>query len=239
MQEIFTTIFYQPILNLLVFIYNFLPGHDIGLSIIFLTIIIKLILWPLSQQSVKSQRSLMNLQPKIDEIKKQYASNKEQMGKAIIELYKQERVNPFSSCLPLLAQLPFFWAVFQVFRDGLGGESLDLVYSFISRPELINPISFGLIDLSKPNVLLAAVVGLTQYWQAKMLPIKRPEMNNSGSRDEDMAAMINKQMIYFMPVFTVVICLTLPSGLSLYWLVLNLLTILQQFYLFRGEKPAV
>ena len=96
MATIFQTIFYQPILNLLVFLYNIIPGHDIGLAIILMTIVIKLILLPLSKQSIKSQKALQELQPKIEEIKKKYA-NKEEQGRAMMQLYKQEKVNPFSS----------------------------------------------------------------------------------------------------------------------------------------------
>ena len=235
MSEIFNAIFYQPILNLLVFLYNIIPGHDIGLAIIIMTVIIKLILLPLSKQSIKSQKSLQELQPKIDEIKKKYADNKEEQGRAMMQLYKQEKVNPFSSCLPLLIQLPFLWAVFMVFRDGLSGQSLNLVYSFIYQPEVINTISLGFINLAKPNIILAILAGLAQFWQAKMMITKRPDVRGSGAKDEDMMAIMNKQMLYIMPALTVFIGLSFPGGLALYWLITTLLTALQQLYLFKKK----
>jgi len=238
MATIFQTIFYQPILNLLVFLYNIIPGHDIGLAIILMTIVIKLILLPLSKQSIKSQKALQELQPKIEEIKKKYA-NKEEQGRAMMQLYKQEKVNPFSSCLPLLIQLPFLWAVFRVFRDGLNNHSLNYVYSFISRPEAINSVSLGLVDLAKPNAVLAVLAGLAQFWQAKMMTTKRPEVRANGAKDEDMMAVMNKQMLYFMPVLTVVIGLSFPGGLTLYWFVTTLLTALQQLYLFKKKEKAI
>lgn len=236
MSNIFQLIFYQPVLNLLVFLYNVIPGHDIGLAIIAMTFIIKIILLPFSKQSIKSQKALQDIQPKIDEVKRKFANNKEAMGRAMMELYKKEKVNPFSSCLPLLVQLPFLWAVFRVFQDGLNGKSLSLVYSFISRPEKINPISFGLIDLSKSNVILAVLAGLAQFWQAKMMSTKRPEVKTNSAKDEDMMAIMNKQMIYLMPALTIFIGLTFPGGLALYWLVTTLLTALQQLYLFRKRN---
>ncbi|MFA6306531.1 MAG: YidC/Oxa1 family membrane protein insertase [Patescibacteria group bacterium] len=236
MSQIFNLIFYQPILNLLVFLYNIVPGHDIGLAIIIMTVVIKLILLPLSKQSIKSQKSLQELQPKIDEIKKKYADNKEEQGRAMMQLYKQEKVNPLSSCLPLLIQLPFLWAVFMVFRAGLSGKSLNLVYSFIHQPELINTISLGFIDLAKPNVVLAVLAGLAQFWQAKMMTIKRPEVKSQGAKDENMMAIMNKQMLYMMPALTVFIGLSFPGGLALYWLVTTLLTALQQLYLFKKKE---
>jgi len=232
----FQTFFYQPIFNLLIFLYDIIPGHDLGLAIIALTIIIKMVLLPLSKQSIKSQKALQEIQPKIEEIKKKYKDNKEAMGRAMMELYKQEKVNPFSSCLPLLIQLPFLWAVFRVFRNGLNGESLELVYSFISRPETLNATSFGLIDLSHPNTVLAVLAGLAVFWQSKMMSTKRPETKSEGARDENMMAIMNKQMLFFMPALTVFICLTFPSGLALYWLTTTILTGLQQLYIFKQKN---
>ncbi|MDP3043675.1 MAG: YidC/Oxa1 family membrane protein insertase [bacterium] len=232
----FQTFFYQPIFNLLIWLYNIIPGHDLGLAIIALTVIIKLALLPLSKQSIKSQKALQELQPKIDEIKKKYADKKEEQAKAMMELYKREKVNPFSSCLPLIIQLPFLWAVFQVFRDGLNGEALDLVYSFISRPEALKVISFGFLNLSQPNMVLAVLAGLAQFWQAKMMITKRPEIKSEGSRDENIMAIMNKQMLYFMPILTVVICMQFSSGLALYWLTTTILTAFQQLYIFKRKE---
>ncbi|MDD4901002.1 MAG: YidC/Oxa1 family membrane protein insertase [Patescibacteria group bacterium] len=235
MSQIFHVVFYQPILNLLVFLYNIIPGHDIGLAIIVMTIVIKAILLPLSKQSIKSQKSLSSLQPKIDEIKKQYANNKEEQGRAMMRLYKEEKINPFSSCLPLLIQLPFLWAVFIVFRDGLSNQALNNIYSFIYNPGTINAISLGFIDLAKPNIVLAILAGAAQFWQAKMMTTKRPEVKGAGAKDEDMMAIMNKQMLYVMPILTVVIGMTFPGGLALYWLVTTVLTALQQLYLFKQK----
>ena len=233
----FTTIFYQPILNLLVFLYDIIPGNDLGVAIIALTVIIKLVLLPLSKKALKSQKALQDLQPKMEELKKKYGKNKEEMGKAMMALYRDNKVNPFSSCLPLLIQLPFLFAVFKVFRSGLGNGSLDLVYSFVPRPEVIDTISFfGLLDLSQSSVLLAISAGLAQFWQSKMLLTKKPAIKSPGAKDESMAAMMNKQMLYMMPVITVVFAMQFESGLALYWLVNTLLTIVQQFYLFRHKN---
>ncbi len=235
----FQTIFYQPLLNLLVFLYNIVPGHDFGVAVIIMTVIIKIILLPLSKKSIKSQKALQDLQPKIDEVKKKFANNKEEMGRAMMALYKENKVNPFSSCLPLLIQLPFLFAVFKVFRDGLANGSLDLVYSFIHRPEVINAVSLGFLDLSKPNIALAILAGIAQFWQAKMMVTKKAEVKGPGSKDEDMMAMMNKQMVYFMPAMTVFIGLTLPGGLSLYWFVTTVLTALQQKYIFQHKEKAI
>ncbi len=238
MSSIFQTIFYQPVLNLLVLIYNIVPGHDLGIAIILLTIVIKLILLPLSKQSIKAQKSLQDLQPKINEIKKRYNGKKEEMGKAMMTLYKENKVNPFSSCLPLLIQLPFLLAVFRVFRDGFANSSLNLVYPFITRPEAINTISLGFIDLSARNIPIAVLAGVAQFWQAKMMVTKKAEIHTEGSKDEDMMAIMNKQMIYFMPILTVFFGMSFPGGLALYWLVTTVLTGVQQVYIFNQKQTA-
>ena len=239
MIALYNTILYEPIFNLLVWLYNVLPGGDVGFAIIVLTIIIKLILFPFSLQSIKSQRALQTLQPKIDELKAKYKDRKEEMTKAMMELYKQEKVNPFSSCLPLLIQFPFLIAVFQVFRQGLASDNFDILYSFVANPGHINSMFLGIVDLANPSIYLALLAGLAQFWQTKMMMAKRPPAElrkKKGAKDEDMAAMMNKQMVYFMPIFTVFIGATLPAGLTLYWLITTFLMALQQLYFFKKNK---
>lgn len=236
MSNLFHTFLYEPILNLLVFLYNIVPGHDLGIAIILLTIIIKIVLLPLSKQSIKSQKALQELQPKTNEIKAKYAGNKEEMGRAMMDLYKQNKVNPFSSCLPLLIQLPFFFAVFKVFKDGLNETTLSFVYPFIDRPQEISSTFLGLVDLSKPSVVLAILAGGAQFWQAKMMITKKAEVKTEGAKDENIMAAMNKQMLYFMPAITIFIGITLPGGLSLYWFVITILTVLHQIYIFRKDK---
>ncbi|MFA6918816.1 MAG: YidC/Oxa1 family membrane protein insertase [Patescibacteria group bacterium] len=236
MIHILTVIFYQPLLNLLIFLYNVIPGQDMGLAIIAITIIIKLALYPLSAQSLKAQKAMTELQPKINEIKKQYKDQKEEQAKQLMNLYKQEKINPLSSCLPLLIQLPFLFAIYQVFRDGLSNRSMELLYPFIAHPASINNIAFGFLDLNKPQIILALLAGAAQFWQAKMLVSKRPEIKTPESKDEDMAAIMNKQMTYMMPIVTVIIGIGLPSGLTLYWFIFTLGTVFQQLVAFRHKK---
>ncbi len=235
MIQFFTTVFYQPLLNLLVFVYNVIPGHDIGLAIIILTILIKAILYPFNAQSLKSQKQIQEIQPKIDALKQQYKDNKEKQASELMKLYKEEKVNPFSSCLPLLIQLPFLIAIYQVFNVGLT-KDLSLIYPFIDNPIRLSPIAFGFFDLSKALPAVAVLAGLAQFFQTKMMFRKKPVVKGEGSKDEDMMAMMNNQMMYMMPIMTVVIGFTLPGGLTLYWLVLTILNIFQQMIVFRKPK---
>lgn len=239
MSYLFHVIFYQPILNLVVFLYNTIPGSDLGIAVIALTVIIKLALYPLTKKSLQGQKALQDLQPKIDELKKKYADKKDEMGRAMLELYKENKVNPFSSCLPLLIQLPFLWAVFKVLRSSLDAGALNALYPFVHRPEIINTTLLGLTDLSKPNIVLAVLAGLSQFWQAKSMMTKKPAVKGEGSADENMAAIMNKQMLYMMPILTIIIGIKLPGGLTLYWFVMTLVQVLQQYWMFRKKPGAV
>ncbi len=232
----FHTFFYQPIFNILVFIYNVLPIEDLGVSIVLLTVLIKGVLYPLSSKSIKSQKELADLQPKINELKEQYKNDREQMGRAMIELYKQHNINPLSSCLPLLIQLPFFYAIFKVFNTITKPDSFSLLYPFVAQPGNLQTNFLGMINLSNPSLILAVLAGLSQFVQARMLSSKRTPVKGAESRDEDFTAILNKQMIYMMPFLTVVIGMKFAGGLALYWLVTNLLTILQQLLVFKKAK---
>lgn len=235
MSELFHAILYQPLLNLLIFFYNVIPGHDFGVAIIVLTIIIRLILWPLAQKSIAAQKAMSSLQPKIAELKAKYKDNKQEIARATMELYKSEKVNPFSSCLPLLIQLPILIALYWVLMAVLKSEKFDLLYPFVANPGTIKTIAFGFLELAKANWGIAILAGAAQFWQAKMLPMTPPAVKGEGSKDEGMMAMMNKQMLYMMPIMTVVIGGTLPAGLTLYWLVTTVLTALQQVIMFRKK----
>ena len=154
----------------------------------------------------------------------------------MMKLYKEEKINPFSSCLPLLIQLPFLFALYSVFQTGLSNGDLNLIYPFIYNPGHINTLAFGFLNLADKNWILAVLAGAAQFWQAKMLMVKKPEINNKDSKDEGMASMMNKQMTYMMPIMTVFIGVSLPGGLVLYWLVMTVLTALQQIWVFRQKK---
>jgi YidC/Oxa1 family membrane protein insertase len=240
MIQLYNTIFYDPLFNLLIWLYNIVPGNDIGIAIIILTLLIRVVLFPLYYQSIRSQRALQEIQPKVNELKNKYKDEKEKMSKELMVLYKNEKVNPFSSCLPLVIQFPFLIAVYQVFRSGLNSDSLDLLYPFITNPGHLNSVSFGFIDLAVPSVILAFLAGSAQFWQAKMMVTKKPPLVKgkeiSGAKDEKMMATMNKQMVYFMPFITVIIGVSLPAGLTLYWFITTLLMALQQLWMFK-KKP--
>lgn len=240
-MEIFQTVLYEPIYNLLIWLYAILPFADIGFAIIALTIIIKLVLWPLTHASLKSQKRLQELQPKLEEIKAEHKGDKEKLAKAMMEVYSKEKVNPLSSCLPMLIQLPILLALYQVLRSGLSIDNDFTVYSFIPAPEQINDVFLGLIDLSERSIVLAVLAGIFQFFQTRMLIARKPPKSikkEKGVRDENMLASMNQSMMYFMPVITVVIGISLPGGLTLYWVAVNIVSIIQQKIAFTKKNKA-
>ncbi len=237
-MRIFFIVCYQPIFNALVWLYNVVPGSDIGIAIILLTILLKLVLWPFSIQALKSQKAMQELQPKLKDLQEKHKGKKDELAKATMELYSKEKVSPFSSCLPLLIQLPFLIALYQVLRDGLASKGFESLYPFIQNPGHVEPTLLGLLNLQSPNFVLAILAGGAQFWQSKMLTTKRPPRSvqgKEGSKDEDTMARMNKQMMYMMPAITVIIGAGLPGGLALYWFATSLLTVAQQAYFFRKK----
>ncbi len=235
MSNILQTILYQPMFNAFVALYNLIP--DVGVVIILITIIIKLILYPLNKKAIVAQKNMAELQPKMEAIKEQYKGDQQKIAQETMQLYKTNKVNPLGSCLPILIQLPIFIAIYYVLRAGLSNGSFDLLYPFVKNPDTIKTTTLGLLDLAKASYILAILAGAAQFWQAKMMYRKQPpKAAGAGGKDESMMAMMNKQMLYMMPAMTVIIGLSLPGGLSLYWFVSTLLTALQQKVMMRkGE----
>ncbi len=231
----FVILFYQPILNLLIWLYNTIPGGDLGWAIIALTLLVKAVLWPMSAKSLKSQKALQELQPKVQALREKFANNKEQLGREMMNLYKEQKVSPFSSCLPLLIQLPFLFAIYQVLISGFTEETLTRLYPAVANPGTVNTVFLGFIHLENPNVFIALVAGILQFFQTRMMTHNR-QPGIPGAADEGIASMVNKQMMYMMPVLTVIIGATLPGGLSLYWTINTLVSLIQQILVFKKHE---
>lgn len=232
--QTFNTILYQPLFNALVLLYEFLPGHDFGIAIIVLTILIRLLVFPLMAKSLKSQKTITELQPKIQDIQKKYKNDKERQTKEIMELYQREKINPFGGCLPVLIQLPILIALYRVFWRGLQPESLHFLYSFVPNPGLINPFFLGVLNLSQPNLVLAVLTGVCQFFQSKTITPKRKKGEKGGELAVQISEQVSKQMLYFFPIFTVILLLRLPAAVGLYWVVTVLFSILQQRLIYKS-----
>ena len=226
--RIFHNILIYPLINVLVYFYHYIP--DIGIVIILLTVLIRLILLPSFHKSLKHQRALQSLQPKMDEIKEKYKDDKEAQAKAMMELYSIHKVNPLSSCLPLLIQLPILIALYRVFIQSLGSGPLQGLYHFVPNPGHIDPMFLHLINLGTKNYWLAIIAALSQYFLGLMQQPNKPT--------DSTARIMRAQMLYMFPLVTLFIGLKIPAGLVLYWIVTTLFGIAQQYYIIRKEAAA-
>ena len=233
----FNSILYKPLLNGLILLYQYIPGHDFGIAVIVLTLIIRLVLHPSSIRGVRSQRALTKLQPKIQEIQKEYKDDKNKQTKLLMELYQKEKINPFSGCLPMLLQLPVLIALYQVFLRGLTPESLNgSLYAFVNNPGLINFSFLGIITLTNPNIFLALLAGVLQFYQLK---ISTAPKQNAQTKGSDFSKTMQSQMIYFFPLFTVYIIWQFGSIIGLYWTVSILFSIAEQYIVKREQGQQI
>lgn len=233
MANIFNTILYQPFLNALIFIYNSLPGRDFGLAIVVMTVVVRLVLMPLSIKALVSQRNITKIQPKLKELQTKYKNDKQALSRETMVLYKEHGVNPLSGCLPILIQLPILIALYQVFNSGFKETSFNMLYNFVKNPGTINHLAFGLFDIATKNPIMAVLAGGLQFVQTKISTANQP--TGAGAQDNPMMAM-NKQMLYFFPIFITIIAWNLPFGLTLYWVVTTLFSIFEQLYISKWHK---
>ncbi len=219
MASFFFTILYQPLYNLLVFIYTVAPWGGLGLAIIVMTIIVKSLVLPLTYKSMKAQKELQEIQPKIAEIKEKYKEDKETMAKELMSVYKVHNVNPFASCLPTIVQLFVFIALYKALEAGIHTVDPSILYDFVSSPGTMSPFFLGM-DLGKISIPLAVLSAVCQYFQAKQMITRRPPAVARGTgpaMDEDMTAIMNKMMVYMLPIMMLVIGVTtLVGGVTLY-----------------------
>lgn len=227
---------YQPLYNILIFLYDFLPGRDFGIAIIFFTITLRLVLVPLYKKQVESQKKLQENQPRIKEIQQKYKNDKEKQTREIMEFYKKNKINPFAGCLPIVVQLFFLIAIYQILFN-ISKENFVVraneLYTFIANPGIVNHFFLGIIDLSRPNVYLAIIAAIAQYYQSKMLFANQPMKLNKDVDKPDFFQIMNRQMLYLGPLLTLFIGVKFPAGLALYWLTSTLFMIAQQWQMDR------
>ncbi|MEQ8181532.1 MAG: membrane protein insertase YidC [Smithellaceae bacterium] len=192
-----------PLLWVLNFIHNYIANY--GVAIIVLTLLIKIVFWPLGNLSYKSMQEMKKLQPKIAELKERYKNDQQKIGAETMALYKAHKVNPFGGCLPIVIQIPIFFGLYKA-----------LLYSIELRH---SPFFWWIQDLSAkdPYYITPIIMGATQFIQQKMTPTMGDPMQ--------------AKLMLFMPVIFTFFFLNFPSGLVIYWLFNNIFSIGQQYYM--------
>lgn len=232
---LFNTLLYNPLYNGLIFLVSIVPAANVGIAVISLTVIVKLVLFPLSLKAVRTQMAVRAIEPKLNDIKKKYEKDKQEQARKVMELYRTENINPFSSFLVILIQLPIILALYFVFFSG-GLPMVDkaLLYSWVTLPDVVNMHFLWIDDVSGRSFILALIAGITQYIQIKLaLPPLKARTKEQSFKD-DLARSFNLQMRYVMPVVVVGIAYFISAAIALYWATSNLFAIGQELYVRRA-----
>lgn len=227
MSFFFHEFLYRPLLNALVFLYNTVAFHDLGIAIVLLTLLVRVVLFPLFYKSFKNQALLQRLQPEIKRIQHDHKHDREKQAKALLGLYQTHKVNPFSSFLLLFIQLPVLIALYQVFSKGISAVNGADLYSFLEAPEAFQPTLLGLINLTKRSILIVGFAAAAQYVQGKLSLPKRAASEGNMER-------MSRQMVVMGPAFTILFLFSLPAAIGLYWLITSLFSLVQQVYINRS-----
>jgi len=235
-RSVWRALLFRPILNILVFFLQ-IPGHYLWLSIILLTILVKVLLIIPSKKGIIAQQKMQKIQPEIEKIKKKYANNQQAQAQEMMGLWKKHKVNPGGALLPMLIQFPIMIALFFTVKDGLLPHNEYLLYPFLQHFSFsdINFYFLGM-NLAEINILktlpLAVMVGGLQFWQMQSMVKKNA---NKGGKQSHQSAM--KILNYILPVVVVVFSVTLPSAVALYWGISTVFAIGQQALL-QKEDPS-
>lgn len=232
--NIFDAVVYKPIYNALVYFVDIIPTHDIGIAVIIVTILVRIILWPLAKRAVLSQMAMKQVAPEIEELKKKYKDKPQEQAQAIFALYKARNIRPFAGFLVLLVQLPVLFGLYWVFAlGGFPKVNADLLYSFVPVPSMVNMEFLGLIDMAGHSVVLAILAMATQFIYTRLSMGPRgsatPVETVEASFSKDMARSFDFQARYVLPVIVGVIGLTLPAVAPLYMATASLFMIGQEY----------
>jgi YidC/Oxa1 family membrane protein insertase len=243
MSYIWHTFFFDPVYNSLIFFIDVVRNGDVGIAIICTVILVKLVILPISLKATRTQLVMRELEPKLAKIKEDFKDKKEMQAIKTMELFKEAKVNPFSSILMLFIQIPIVIALYFSVYSG-GGVKLPLInteilYSFIPTPETVNMIFLGFMDITAKSLPLAFMAGITQFIHTHLtLPAPKPrDPNAEPNFKEDFGRSMHMQMKYVMPILIFVVAYTISAAIALYFTISNLMSIAQEYVVrYKGLK---
>ena len=232
-SALFHTVFYNPIYNALVALVSIIPGGDVGVAVILITIAIRLILLPFSLSAARATRAMKALEPHIKELKEKHKDDKEAEALATWALYREARVNPFSGFITMLIQLPVLLALYWVFRyEALTSIDAARLYAFTPIPTHVTMEFLGLISVAGKSALLAALAALTQYLQAHLALSSASPPSGEGAQ-ADFQKVMGAQLKYVFPILIGIISYTTSGAVALYFITTNLAGALQEWHVRR------
>lgn len=241
MLDFFHTALFVPIYNLLILLVDKLPGGDLGLAVILVTLIVKIVTAPLSFSALKTQKVMKEIEPDLKQLRETYKDNREEQAKALFALYRERGINPLAplaSIVLLLIQIPILITLFFVFQSKLLIDGVDpaLLYSFVPPPEVISPLFLGFVSIAGSSIVLAALAGLAQFLQAwYAIPIVKAAKD--ASMMDEFARVTSIQARFIFPIIMAVVSFT-SGAIALYFITSSLFAIFQEFWIRRlNLKP--
>ena len=233
MTGLFAEAIIKPIYNGFAFFIGVAPGGSVGVAIILTTLLVRIVLLPLSHKASLSQVKMRALAPELEAIRKKHAKNKEEQAKKTFELYRQHKLNPFSSCVSIIIQIPIILGLFYVFFKYLPqGINPEYLYKLVLMPDSINLSFLGIFDLKGKSIILAGLAATAQFFQLKyMSPVPTPgDKKEKGTLAEELLKNMTKQMRYTLPVVVFVGAHYTSAAVALYWTTSNLFSFGHEWY---------
>jgi YidC/Oxa1 family membrane protein insertase len=230
----FHVVFYNPIYNALVALVALIPGGDVGVAAIALTIIIRLIILPFSLSAARTQRAMKVLEPKLKDLKEKHKGDKEKEAIETLALYRDARVNPFISILTTFIQIPILLALYWVFYyEPFSTVNTALLYAFTPIPHSVSLLFLGIISVTGKSIFLAALAGISQFFQAHITLSGTNSLNNTATTQGNFQQIMGMQLKYVFPVLIATISYTTSGAVALYFITTNLAGITQEWYVRR------
>jgi YidC/Oxa1 family membrane protein insertase len=245
MLEFFHQFLYIPIYNLLIYLVGVLPGADVGLAVVIVTLIVKAITFPLSISALKTQAAMRRIEPALKEVRETHKDDKQKQAEAMFALYKEHKIKPFSSILAMLVQIPVLITLFLVFqRESMGQVNPEILYSFVPDPGMFSALFLGIFAIAGHNIILAAIAAITQFIQARYaipLPEKKErDLSKAPTRAEmgnEFGRAMAIQARYVLPIVIGVVAYT-SGAIALYLITSNMVALLQELYVRRAKLKA-
>ncbi len=229
----FHAVFYNPIYNALVAFMALVPGGDVGVAVILLTVCIRLILLPFSLSAARTQRAMKILEPKIKELKEKHKGDKEKEAIETLALYREAEVNPFASILTVFIQIPVLLALYWVFRyEPFLTLDASRLYAFTPLPHAVSLQFLGVVSVVGKSMTLAVLAGATQFLQAHMALSGTMKPSGSGAQS-DFQRIMGMQLKYVFPFLIGAISYTTSGAIALYFIATNLAGSLQEWHVRR------
>jgi YidC/Oxa1 family membrane protein insertase len=230
-SNFFNTFFYDPVYNALVALVALIPGSDVGIAVILVTVVIRLVLLPFSLSAARTQRAMKELEPKIKDLKEKHKDSKEKIALETLAIYREAKVNPFASILMVFIQIPVLLALYFVFfYEPFPAINAARLYAFTPIPDMASLEFLGLISVAGKSMVLAFLAGITQFYQAHLALSGTMKPSGDKGMQNDFQRIMGMQLKYIFPFIIAIISYTTSGAIALYFITTNLAGALQEVY---------